>query len=380
MKNKIITVCYFGTCDMSFSRNKIYSDALRAQGVRIIECVTNKKGIRKYVDLIIKHSKIRQSYDVLIVGYPGYVTTLLAKIISSRRVFFDALCSRYDSDIISRNAHRGSVFKKILINIVDWSALVSADCVLVETQAQKEFVVRRFGLSEKRVIVMYISADESVFKKKDIIKKEKNFTILFRGRIMSEAGVPTILRAAEILKEEDIYFDIIGFGWGPWVEESKNIYKTLSKEKVVWTEKQLPFRELLNRMGQADISLGQFGNSERLERTIPHKAYESMLLQVPYITASAHGIKEIMEDGKHCLMVPAEDSRALADSILYLKNNPIIREYLVNNAYYLYKSMYSNKVVGVRLLEEIKLFSKKPMRLGGFIKNVFFSIYFIFKQ
>lgn len=380
MSNKTLKVCYFGICDMSFSRNKIYSDALRAYGVQVVECVTTKRGVGKYVDLIIKHWKMRNSYDVLIVGYPGYVTTLLAKLISKKRVVFDALCSRYDSDIISRNAHEGSVFKKYLINVVDWSAFVSADCVLVETQAQKKFIVRRLGLPEQRIVVMYTGTDESVFKTMGTVKKQNRFTVLFRGRIMSEAGVPTILRAAEILKEEDIYFDIIGFGWGSWVEEAKNIYMALSREKVIWTEKQLPFGELLDRMSQADISLGQFGASERLERTVPHKAYESMLLRIPYITANAYGIKEIMEDGKHCLMVPPEDHYALADAILKLKNNSHIRESLVSNAEDLYKSMYSNKVVGSRLLEEIGILYTKQMRLGSFIKNVFLSIYSMLKQ
>lgn len=362
---------------MGFSRNKIYSDVLRAQGVCVIECITNQKGLRKYVDLVVRHWKVRHSYDVLVVGYPGYVTTLLAKLISKKRVVFDALCSRYDSDIISRNAHQGSVFKKSLINIVDWSAFVSADCVLVETQAQKEFIVKRFGLPEYRVVVMYTSADEAVFKRNDIARKEKRFTVLFRGRIMNEAGVPTILRAAEILKEEDICFDIIGFGWGHWIEEAKNTYRTLSREKVVWIEKQLPIEELLSRMSQADISLGQFGTSERLERTVPHKAYESMLLRIPYITARARGVQEIMQDGKHCLMVPAEDPHALAKAILTLKNSTHLRESLVNNAEDLYRSMYSNDVIGAKLFKEIKVLYQQPRSRIDFIKNVVMSLYVI---
>lgn len=379
MRNKLATICYFGNCDMSFSRNKLYSDILQAEGVTVIECTTKKVGIAKFFDLFLKHWKIRNEYDVLIVGFPGYVTTLLAKIISKKLVVFDALCSRYDSDIISRNAYQGNFLRRGFISLVDWSAFVSADLVLVETQLQKQFIAKRFGIALERIAVAYTGVDELMFESEVNGKKKRQFTVLFRGRIMSEAGVPTIMKAAQLLRDEDIYFDIIGFGWGSSVEEARKAYENVPKEKIAWTESQLPFPELLARMKRADVSLGQFGDSERLDRTVPHKAYESMLLRIPYITAQARGIEEIMENGKHCLMIPPNDPQALADAILLLKNNSEMQVRLARNAFEHYQNSYNNKIIGATLLHDIGYFPKKPFGTLGLIRSMFGSLYSILK-
>ena len=95
-------ICYFGIYNPNESRNKIYIDGLRQNGVKILECRDIHRGPLKYIFLFFKHWKIRDKYDLMIVGYPGHVVVPFARLISRKRVVLDALCSLYEGVIISR--------------------------------------------------------------------------------------------------------------------------------------------------------------------------------------------------------------------------------------------------------------------------------------
>lgn len=367
-----LRVCYFGIYNSEFSRNKVYISALRLKGCEIIECQTTKTGFSRYVDLFKKHWDIRNTYDVLIVGYPGYIVSLFARLISSKIVIFDALCLRYDSDIVSRNAHEGSFFKQLFIECIDWLACIAADIILVETNEQKLFTENRYKLSSDAVEVMYTGVDESRFKKNVTVAKEKNFTVLFRGRIMSEAGVPILIEAAKILEHQPIQFKVIGFGWGEAIAQAKSVYEKYKLPNLTWIQKELPFDELLKHLQSSHVSLGQFGHSKRLDRTIPHKAFESMILGVPYITARSKGIAEIYTDRKHCLMV--DDAQSLASAIMQLKEDPDFASLLAANAETLYWESFSWQVLGNTLVKIISPTKPTFLRLrvlGRGVRSIF---------
>ena len=95
-------VCYFGIYNKDYSRNRILIGGLRQNNVEVSECYSSKKGIFKYLDLAIKHWKIRNKYDVLIVGFPGYQVVPLARFLTKKRLIFDAFSSLYDSMALDR--------------------------------------------------------------------------------------------------------------------------------------------------------------------------------------------------------------------------------------------------------------------------------------
>ncbi len=344
------TICYFGIGDMHYSRNKVFSDALKGRGMEVIECTTKKTGLSRYYDLWKKHRALKHAYDAMIVNFPGFIIAPFARLIARKKVILDALSSRYDSDIISRNAHEGSFWKKAKILLIDWLAFKAAHLILVETESQKDFISRRFNIPKSKIAVVYTGVDETVFREDASVHKHPVFTAIFRGRIMSEAGVPVILKAAEILKDEDVHFDLVGYGWGPWIEESRRLYAKLDHAKVHWDEKEIPIDELIQRMQRAHVSLGQFGKSERLDRTIPHKAFESMLLGVPFITARSRAVGEILKDGESCVMIPENNPEALARAILELKNDPSRRQMIASSAKKAYDALCSSQRLGDMLL------------------------------
>jgi glycosyltransferase involved in cell wall biosynthesis len=352
--SKKITVLYFGIFDPNFSRNKIYTDGLRQNGVEVLVCTDHSKGLLKYWRLFQKHRLLRNKYDAMIVGFPGYIVVPFARLIATAPVYFDALCSFYETQIISRDAYKGNPFRLPYVKTIDWLSTRTANKVLVETIEQKNYFVKNLGVREDKVFVTYTGVDESVFYLDDSIKKSERFTVLFRGRITREAGAETVVRAAKLLENENIDFLIIGFGWDDVIKDFNKVMEELKPKNVKHVTGQIEIGKLRELMLKTHVSLGQFGDNERLKRTVPHKAYESLALKIPYITARTGGISEILTDTINCLMSNVADGHDLADKVRRLKNEPALCMQLAENGYRLYEDKFTPKKVVEPIINSIQ--------------------------
>lgn len=351
-----MNILYFGIFNPDFSRNKVYADGLKANGINIIYCNDTVGGILKWWRLYKKHKALKDKYDAMIVGYPGYIIVPFARLIAKKGkpIIFDALCSFYEAQIISRNAYRCNPFRIPYVRLVDWLSTRTADKVLIETDKQRDYFINELGVSGDKCITVYTGTDESAFYYNPAIKKNNKFTVLFRGRIMKEAGVIHVLKAAKILENDNIDFLIIGFGWGEAIREFNEALKELNPKNVKYIKEQLPIDELRDLMLGCHISLGQFEANERLKRTVPHKAYESLNMRLPYITARTEGIMEILTDGETCLMVNPRDPEDLVDKIKKLRDDNDLTNKLIINAEKLYKDKFSEKVIVQPIIKLIK--------------------------
>lgn len=358
MNQKLPRICYFGIYDPEFSRNKIYRRGLKELGVEIIECRSQRPGWRKYVDLWKQYRRIRHSYDFMIVGYPGYIIVPFAKLISfgsSKPVVFDALCTFHEAQIVSRDAYAGIPFRSLYTKTIDWLANTFADLVLVETKSQKEHYVRELNVSEKKVAVIYTGVDDLAFAYDPSIPKANIFTVLFRGRLMNEAGVKYIFDAAKILEKENIRFVVIGFGFGEVVKQLEKQFRELKLTNTEFIPRQLPFEVLKKRMQEAHVSLGQFEQNSRVAHTIPHKAFESMAMKLPYITGQSPAVAEIIGEGKEGVFVPLANAQALAEAILFLKNNPETAHTLAENAFFFYRVKLTSRQLAQNILDAVQM-------------------------
>ncbi len=343
-------ILYFGNIDMEQGRNKVYAEGLRQNGSTVLVCVDRALGFQKYWNLYKKHRTFRGNYDVIIVGYGGYVSVPFARLISRKPVIFDALCSFYEQEILSRDALKEVPFRIAFVRFIDWMATRCAHKVLVETEEQKRYFVRELGVSADKLVVVYTGVDDTVFRPDPTIQKFNTFTALFRGRIMSEAGVPTVVRAAKLLEGKGVEVLIIGYGCNEAMREFEEVMRELAPKNVRHIDQHLPFDELVATMQKCHVSLGQFADHERLERTIPHKCFESLALRLPYITARTKGVAEILKEGKHCLMTKPGDAEDLAQAILELKNTPHKAEEMADACYHRYQERFLPKDVIAPLL------------------------------
>lgn len=342
------SVCYFGCFDPQFSRNKIYIHGLTQNHVEVRICNSQKKFPWNVLELWRQYQKVKQTVDVIIVGYPCHFDVILAKIISRKPIIFDALCSLLDPAVFSRSLHLQSKRHVYRAKILDYLSFFFAHCVLVESNQQKEFCIKQYGFSDNKFRVMYTGADDRIFYPETLKSKLKKYTVVFRGKFLPEAGIEYILQAATLLKKEPIQFIIIGNGRDlPKVIEYLH---ELRPQNLILIENNVSADMLRNYCATADILLGQFAKNDRLNRTIPHKAYEAMALKKPYLTADYPAIRGVMNDQESCLLVPPANPQAITNAIMQLINNKQLRTSLSENGNRNYLKKYNPYQLGKQLV------------------------------
>jgi glycosyltransferase involved in cell wall biosynthesis len=356
---KPFTICYFGIYNPEFSRNRIYIQGLRKNGVQVIECRSVLSSALKILGLWKKHWVIRDSYDVLVVGYPGHVVVPLARLISRKPVILDALGTLYEAEVLSHNA---GWLKALKTRMIDWLAVRTAHVILVESESQKQYFIEKFG-RRKKYEVVYTGADDSVLDTSKSVAPLKNFTVLFRGSLTPESGMPVILETVEIIEkhypEEQIRFRIMGRGICE-NDVHEEIRRRDLKTVELITEK-LPWPDLVRKMRECHISLGQFGDNPRLNRTIPHKAFESLALGIPYLSARTPATEEFLVDGENCVMCRVADPLDLAEKILLLKHDVALRAHVAEKGVTLYLENFKPAILGKRIMEVIYLRRKNAL-------------------
>ncbi len=339
-----LKICYFGIYRPLAPRDKVYFDGLKKLGVEIIECVDSSSGLLKFYRLFKKHLGFRDKYDILWVGYLSPMLLPLAWLISRKKIIYNALDSWYDRTILDREAHSRYSPVAWVIWLLDFAAFHLADIVLVESEQQKLFIAKIFFVKPSKLQVIFTGVDEAVFYPDSSVAKADIFTVVFRGMFLPATGAEIVLEAAQLLRDEGIKFIIIG--WGQPIQQ--RIEEKIKKDKldnVKLITYFLPPDELRKTILSAHAMLGQFGDHPRLDRTIQHKTSEALALGMPYITRDSLSSRELLISGDNCLFVSPEDPKALADVILFLKKDFMLRERIASGARQSYIAKCSSPVL-----------------------------------
>lgn len=347
---KKLTVCYFGTYTSEYSRNSILISGLKKNGVDVIECCTVSGGFLKYIDLIIKHWKIRSKYDIMIVGFQGIQAVILAKFLTRKTIIFDAFASLYDSMVMDRKSIKAGSFTARYYWWLDKISMTLADIVLFDTNEHINYASNEFGIKKEKFRRIFIGADTDVFYPAKKEGDSKKFNVLFYGSFLPLQGIDYIVKAAKFLeKEKDVFFEIAG--WGPEKERMVKLFNQLNPGNLVFTGGQN--QEVLRKKGaEADVCLGIFGNTDKTKRVIPNKVYECLAMSKPVITADTPAVRELFEDSE-LMFVKISDHVSLANAIISLKNNKELADNIARNGYNKFLKFATPNVLGKNLLEII---------------------------
>jgi len=337
-----MTICFFGRYDPNYSRNRVLISGLKQNDVSVIECRTELKGIKKYFDLIKKHQKIKNDYDVLFVPFPGWHSVLLAKLLTRKPILFDAFLSIYDSTVFDRKNTKKNSIKAKYFWLMDWLSCKLADKVLVDTNEHIKYFVEEFGVEREKLERVFVGsfAESFSFRREGGIDKDE-FDIVFYGFLIPLQGLSYILESAKRLeKYKDIKFNIIG-------SKIKKHYENQNFSNVNFLE-DLPYEKLLEKINQSDICLGIFGDTQKAQRVISNKVYDCVAMKKPVITADTPAIRELFDEND-LMLIPTADSTALANAILSLKNNPEKMEKLAQNGYDVFVESANMLILGRQL-------------------------------
>jgi len=346
--SKSFTCCYFGIYEQPLARDQVLLHGLKENGVRVIYCVDSSWFFLKFIRLAQKHWKLRDKYDFMVVGYLSNIVVPWARILSGKRIIYNALNSMYEGIVLDREEASRFSFKAFYIWLVDFLAFRYAHLSLVETENQKKFIRELFKIKKERLIKLWTGADDRIFYPDPKVEKHKTFSVVFRGWFIPGTGVEYVLEAARILKGEEIKFLIIGRG--TLKRKVKKMIQDFDLKNVELITEYLLDDALRRVMLSCHVMLGQFADHPRMERTIQNKTFEALALEMSYITRDSISNRELLEDGKNCLFVKPADASDLAKKILELKDNPELRKKIAENGYKLYKEKLTPKVLGRELM------------------------------
>ncbi len=348
-----MTVCFFGNYLKDYGRVAVLRQAFIKNNINLIECHTRERGFKKYWSLFKQHAGIKKQYDLILVMMGGQTLVWFAKILSKKKIFFDAFASLYVTNVEDRRNCSSKGLKARYYAFLDWFSCWLADKVLLDTKAQIDFFIKKYGLPREKFIRVFVGADEKVYFPTNSQQPtvNKKFIIHWHGYIVPFYAVDIIIKAAAILNQnKDIEFRLVT-RFNSKYKKIKQLVDELGLDNIKF-HPECSHEELARYINDADVCLGVFGNNLKAQLVIPNKIFEAVACAKPVITADQKVIEELFTEGDNILLIKPRDSKALADKILDVKKNESTRKEVSLNCLKLFRQKLTAKVIISQLLSE----------------------------
>ena len=331
-----IRIVLWGTCDSGKPRNRILMRGLRENGVEVIEIradvwagIEDKGNIaglgRKlglllrwlaaYPGLVWRYLRAPR-HDAVLIGYMGHLDVLVLWPFARLRgapVVWDAFLSLWDTMVEDRKMIGRYNPLAWLLHAWEWLACRAARIVVLDTRAHADYFVARYGLPRERTASVLVGAEPDAFP--PVAGKSDNgdaLRVLFFGQFIPLHGIETIVRASRKANGKAIHWTLVGGG-----QEETRIRGMLGEaaanvDWIPWVD----YDELSDRIAQADVCLGIFGDTGKAARVIPNKVFQILSAGAPLITRDSPAIRELLTpDMPGVWLVPPADPGALLEAI-----------------------------------------------------------------
>jgi glycosyltransferase involved in cell wall biosynthesis len=349
---KVLFIC---GREIDYTRNQVLLRAFKRIGD--VDAVV-KTGITKSLTIQSIKLSLRSipkyffsTYDLLFVGFYGHFLMIPAGILSRKPIIFDAFVSTYDTLVNDRLSYLPQSSASKLAAFLDRLSCRLADKILVDTPGQVQYFNDTFGIPREKMYSVPVSCNEDLFFPRRNLSPEDGITsVLSYSSYLPIHGIGTIIRAAEILKNEPFHFKLIGNG---------TLYQSMVKSAKDAGLENISFlppvslQVLSDEIASSDICLGgHFGVSDKARRVIPGKIYQMLAMQKPVIAADSPANKELLQHGFSAYLCPADDPTALAIAIRDLQRDSQLSERIARQGRLAFEKFASEEVV-TNILREI---------------------------
>lgn len=335
-----LRILYVGSYKPTYPRNKIFIEGLRINGAIVTECNERGSGFLKYVRLAFRLLRLRGTYDAMLVGFPGQEVMGVAWLCSSAPIFFDVFTSHYMGYILDRAYFpKGSLRARWYRFLDAWSCRL-ANVVILDTNAHIDFFVHEFGLPREKFHRVFLGANTDLHHPRQ--SSSHSFSVVFWGGFIPLQGTEYIIRAAKLLRDQEIRFILIGDG--------QNRHRDMREaEQDGLTHIEFPGKvsdeQLVAYIQDADVCLGAFSAGIKADITIQNKIFEALASRKPVLTARTRAIQELLTDRRDCVLCNSADPSDLANAIREL-SDPIVRERIATAGYALFQTRLTEEHIG----------------------------------
>ena len=375
MSEQPLRVCYFGTYRQNYSRNHIMITGLRYNGVAVIEChetlwqgiedrVATVSGgwkrpafwlrmLHTYGRLLRRYWKVRNDYDILVVGYPGQLDVYLARLLSwwqGKPLVWDIFMSIY-LIAVERKLDQRSTLAVRLLRALEWLACRLPDRLILDTAAYVKWFQQTHAVAPTRFCLVPTGADSDQFHLSpptaaDPPLSQSLYRIIYYGTFIPNHGVLTIIEAARHLVEEPtIQFELIGQGPDRAAAEAlAQSYQLTNVTFIDWLDQTA----LVQRVSSATVLLGAFGTTPQSLMTVQNKVYEGLALGKPVLSGDGPAVRAALVPGEEIYLCARNDGAALAAAIRLLCADPALRGRLASAGHQRFLREYALTPLGQR--------------------------------
>jgi len=266
--------------------------------------------------------RIRYDPDVFFLGFRGHEIFWLVKVLTwGRRLIFDELMSPYDSLVHEKGRLKPNGLVAKLLFRAEYSILHSSDSALTDTTENRDYYCNLFGLELSRMRAIPVGADESLFypKAEQTPSINSKFHVLFYGSFLPLHGIDIIIEAAERVIDTDIRVTLIGGKGSAFDYYSEKIQSRGLKniQQIKW----VPYKRIPDWIRRSDVCLaGSYGATGQAKRVVTGKTFQFLSMGKTGIVPRRYSIWGF-QDKRNCVMPSNSSSIALADAIIWCREN-----------------------------------------------------------
>lgn len=198
-------------------------------------------------------------------------------------------------------------------------ALRLADLVVCPSEDSRVNVSEAYGVPMGKTRAFYGGVEDHFLTPAPRGESEGGFTLVFCGRLNSAKPHKTlhVLLKAMPLVLSSHAAELIIVGTGPRLDEYVTLARTLGIEHAVRFLGHVEHSRLPSYYSNADLFV-----LPSLREGFPLVLVEAMACGLPVVATRVGGIPEVVEEGLTGLLVPPNDSRALAEAVNSLLDDP----------------------------------------------------------
>lgn len=336
--------------ERDYVRNRVLVRALRRSYTVRVRGSDSKRYPVRLASVIPRVLTATGRHQFHVAGFLGQPLVPFMWARGMRPLVLDAFVSVYDTLVLDRGQHgTASPVARVTHWLDSWS-MHKADLVLTDTPAAARFMAAEFGADPARLVPVPVGADESVFTPREHPAGNGAITVLYLSTYLPLHGVPAVVEAAHLLRDENVRFVLVGKGFErPKADALARKHSLANIEFIDW----VPFEDLPDLIAGCDIFLGghfSHGN-EKARRVVPGKVYQGLAMQRPVILGDCEANREWFTDGETARIVPMADPAALAGAISELAGDPQTRKRIATAGRELYERRFSEAAIAALLSE-----------------------------
>lgn len=343
--------------EIGYIRNRVLLAALQEYCEVTVLTGSGHNMITRLLGGLLKWRINQPEYDVVLAGFYGQPIAIAMAFLQHQPVILDAYVSTYDTLCEDRKIFHPQSIMGRLAYWIDQNSCRLSHVVLTDTWANARYFHHRFGVPYRKLKVIYVGCDESIFyPQPGVITSSSPCNVFYYGSFLPLHGVEVIIQAAALLKERrDIQF-ILG-GNGPLIKFIKRMIEEMDLKNVSMVG-WIPLEQLPSYIARSTICLGgHFSTIPKASRVISTKTFQFIAMRKPTIVGDNEATRELFVHGEHVYMVPMGDHVALADAIQVLASDNALRDHIASGGYSIFQKRLRISIIAnelIRIIEEIR--------------------------